>query len=437
MAFYTINKHIRQYGIKPEALTREVFDYIFYGKADPARLSKTTKVNIETLKAMREEFMYWYPFDLRISAKELVPNHLTFCIFQHTALFPLEQWPKAIGVNGMLMIEGKQMHKSKGNFVTMKNAVERYGADATRCALLLAAEGMDDPDWRSENAAEIQAKLEALYNFAKGIIETAQTDEQTHLEKWLLSKLQQRIAAVTASLDELKTRTALEIALFETWNDFRWYAHRKGATDAKALREALEIWLKLLAPFAPYLCEELWSHMGKAGFISTAEWPRLDESKVDVPAEERENLITDLIEDTLNVLKATKITPARICYYTAAKWKWKVYRHILSKAVQGEVKVNEVMKELAKDNALKANMKAVAAFVPKALKTLNKLPSDRKARIAQKEVDEKEIIEDAAVFLKERFNAQIAVYSEEDETRYDPKQRATLAMPGQPAIYLE
>jgi leucyl-tRNA synthetase len=438
MAYYTINKHIRQHNIKPEALTHEVFDYIFYGKGDPAKLSKTKEINAETLKAMRDEFLYWYPFDLRISAKELVPNHLTFCIFQHAALFPPEHWPRAIGVNGMLMIEGKQMHKSKGNFVTMKNAVERYGADATRCALLLGAEGMDDPDWRSESAADIQTKLEALCNFAETIIKTARNDEKTHLEKWLLSKLQQRIAAVTAGLNELKTRTALEIALFETWNDFRWYTHRKGKTNAKALLEALAVWLKLLAPFAPYMCEELWSRMGNAGFISTAEWPRVDESQVDAPAEERENLLTDLIEDTLNVLKATKITPTRICYYTAAAWKRKVHQNILAKAVQGEVKMNEVMKELAKDNALKANMKAVAAFVPKALKTLSKLPSDRKARIAQVEIgNEKEIIEDAAVFLKERFNAQVAIYSEEDEARYDPKQRATMAVPYQPAIYIE
>ena len=51
----------------------------------------------------------------------------------------------------MLMVEGQGMHKSKGNFITMKGAVEKYGADATRCGLLLGAEGMDDPDWRAEN----------------------------------------------------------------------------------------------------------------------------------------------------------------------------------------------------------------------------------------------------------------------------------------------
>ena len=438
MAFYTINKHIRQHGIKPEALTHEVFDYIFYGKGSEAALSKASGVNAELLREMRAEFMYWYPFDLRVSAKELVPNHLTFCIFHHAALFPREHWPRAIGVNGMLMIEGKQMHKSKGNFVTMKNAVERYGADATRCALLLGAEGMDDPDWRGENAEDIQGKLESLRSLALSIIKKAKSDETTHLEKWLISRLQQRIADVSQNLEELKTRTALEITLFEVWNDFRWYTRRKGKTDTKIVREALEVWLRLLAPFAPYVCEELWSATRKDTFISLADWPRVDEDKVDVLAEERENLLTDLIEDTLNVMKATKITPTRICFYTAASWKWRVYRSLVAKAVQGEVKVNEVMKELAKDSTLRENMKAVASFVAKALKALSKLPHERKARLAQIEItNEKELIEGALDFLEERFNAKVTVYGEEDKERHDPKQRAALAMPAQAAIYIE
>ena len=62
----------------------------------------------------------------------------------------------------------------------------------------------------------------------------------------------------------------------------------------------------------------------------------------------------------------------------------------------------------------------------------------KKARIAKIEMtNEKEIIEDALGFLKERFNAEVTVHGEEDKARYDPKQRATLATPGQPAIYIE
>jgi leucyl-tRNA synthetase len=438
MAFYTINKHINEYGIEPEALTREVFDYIFYGKGEAQPICQDSEIPADILEAMRQEFLYWYPLDLRVSAKELVPNHLTFCIFHHAALFPREHWPRAMGVNGMLMIEGKQMHKSKGNFVTMKNAVDKYGADATRCALLLGAEGMDDPDWRGENAADIQIKLESLHHLALDIIEKAKSDEAGHMEKWLLSKMQQRIGEVTRNLDELKTRTSLEIALFEVWNDFRWYARRKGETQAEAVQEALEVWLRLLAPFAPHICEELWSAAGKENFISLADWPKVDEGKVDVLAEERETLLTELIDDTLNVLRATKISPTRVCYYTASGWKWRVYRSILEKSVQGDVKVNEVVKELAADASLRPNMKAVASFVPKLLKTLSKMPNERKARLAKIEIaDEKEFIQSALSFLEERFNAKVAIYAEDDPARFDPKQRATLAIPGQPAIYIE
>ncbi len=438
MAFYTINKLIKQHNVKPEALTPEVFDYVFYDKGEAAKLEAKTGLKVEILNAMQSEFKYWYPFDLRVSAKELVPNHLSFCIFHHAALFPQNYWPRGIGVNGMLMVEGKQMHKSKGNFVTMKGAVDKYGADATRCALLLGAEGMDDPDWRSESAADIQGKIESFYNFALSIIEKTKCDDFGHLEKWLLSRLQHRISEVTKGLDELKTRTALEVAFFETWNDFRWYTRRKGRTDTKAVQEALEIWVRLVAPFAPHISEELWSKAGKDDFISRAAWPTVDENKLDWSAEEEENFLIDLIEDTLNVLKATKITPKKICYYTAAAWKTKIYTIILEKSLEGEAKINDVMKNASNEPELKQYMKQIAALVPKILKTISKLPTERKKRLAKTYVrDEKEAISASLDFLKTRFEADVAVYSEEDATRYDPRQRATMAVPRQPAIFIE
>ncbi|MEM3536510.1 MAG: leucine--tRNA ligase [Candidatus Bathyarchaeia archaeon] len=438
MAFYTINKHIRMYEIKPEMLKKEVFNYIFYGKGDIKEIAATSSIDAATLDEMRKEFLYWYPVDLRVSAKELVPNHLTFFIFHHTALFPKEQWPKAIGVNGMLMIEGKQMHKSKGNFVTMKRAVEDYSADAIRCALLLAAEGMDDPDWRSENVREMQNKLESFYNFAKGIIEHAENDENTHLEKWLTSVLQRRISEVTKNLEEMKTRTALEIALFEIWNDFRWYIRRKVKAESKTLKEALKTWLRLLAPFAPHICEELWSNMKEEGFISIAPWPTAKEELKDTLAEEQENLIKEVIEDTSNVLKATKITPKTIYYYVASQWKWKVYLKVLEKLEHGETKLSELMKEFAADQDLKKKIKEIGKLAPKILEETNRMPKERReALLKVKAFNEKKTMEEAADFLADRFNAQIIVYTEEDTECHDPKHRAAFAMPCKPAIYIE
>ncbi|MCW4003183.1 MAG: leucine--tRNA ligase [Candidatus Bathyarchaeota archaeon] len=438
MSFYTVNKHIRQNNIKPESLTPEVFDYIFYGKGEREKLSAEVGISADVLDEMRKEFLYWYPFDLRNSAKELVPNHLTFCIFHHAALFPPQHWPKAIGVNGMLMVEGQGMHKSKGNFVTMKGAVEKYGADATRCALLLGAEGMDDPDWRAENVRDLQSKFEGLLSFVSGVLASAKREENTPLERWLQSRLQYRIKLVTESLAELKTRTALQVALFETWNDLRWYIQRKGNTEAKALGWAVKVWLRLLAPFAPFLCEELWSQTGEQGFISVASWPVFDAGKVDVAAEEQENLVVDVMSDTTNILKAMKIAPKRICYFTAAPWKWQVYLKVLEKAVAGEAKISELMREFASAPDLKPHMKDVAGIVPRILKNLTKVSGERKINMQKiGAVDEKAILQDAVGFLRERFNAEVSVYGENDKERYDPKHRSVMAMPYQPAIYVE
>jgi leucyl-tRNA synthetase len=438
MAFYTINKHIKQYNIKPEMLTKEVFNYIFHGKGNIKEIASQSGMSTEILEEMRKEFLYWYPVDLRVSAKELVPNHLTFFIFHHVALFSQKHWPKAIGVNGMLMIEGKQMHKSKGNFVTTKNSIEKYGADATRCALMLGAEGMDDPDWRSENVKDMKNKLESFYNFAKNIIKNAESGENGHLEKWLMSTLQHRISAVTENFEEMKTRTSLEIALFEIWNDFRWYIQRKGEAKTKILKEALKTWLKLLAAFTPHICEELWSEMKEERFISLAKWPQAKEELLDERAEEKENLIKEIIEDTLNILKATKATPQKIYYYTASPWKWRVCLSVLEKSKHGEVKLSEIMREFAAEDDLKVKMKEIAKFAAKVVQEMGKMSEKRRANLLEiGTLKEKEVIEEAKDFLADRFNARIIIYSENEKKRYDPKLRATLSMPCRPAIYIE
>ena len=438
MSFYTINKHIKKYDIKPEMLTKEVFDYIFYETGNMKEVASQSGIETKILEEMRKEFLHWYPVDLRVSAKELVPNHLTFFIFHHVALFPREHWPKAIGVNGMLMTGGKQMHKSKGNWIPAKTAIEEYGADATRCALMLGAEGMDDPDWRSENVKDMGSKLESFYNFAKNIIKNAESSENGHLEKWLMSTLQHRVTDVTKNLEEMKTRTALEIALFEIWNDFRWYVRRKGEAKPKILKEALKIWLKLLAPFAPHICEELWSEVKEEHFISLAKWPQEKEELINEHAEEKENLLKEIIEDTLNILKATKVTPQKICYYTASPWKWEVYLRVLQRSKHGEVKLNEIMREFAAEDDLRGKLKEIAKFAPKLVKETGKMPEKRRANLLKVgKLKERGVIEDAKDFLADRFKANIIVYSEDEKERYDPKLRAMLSMPCRPAIYIE
>ncbi len=230
----------------------------------------------------------------------------------------------------------------------------------------------------------------------------------------------------------------MQAALFDTWNDFRYYIQRRGKSDSATLNEAVKVWLKLLAPFAPYLCEELWSQTGETEFISIAAWPKVDQAKVDIEAEEQENVINDIIEDTLNILRATKISPKNIYFYTAASWKWQMYQKVLEKAVYGEAKMNEVMKVLAADAELKQHMKEAASLAPRIIKALTKLSTERKTNLLKiKNLNEKEILQNAAVFLTERFGAEVQAFKEDDKERNDPKQRAATALPGHPAIFIE
>jgi leucyl-tRNA synthetase len=438
MAYYTILTHIRQYKFKPEQLSNAVFDYVFFGKGDAGELADSSSIPSTVLREMRGEFEYWYPVNLRVSAKELVPNHLSFFVFQHAALFPRKHWPRGIGVNGFLSIEGAKMSKSKGNFLTLRNAVDSFGADVTRLTLVLGSEDMDDPDWREENVKSTDAKLKALFRFVEQIASLKGETKAKSVDRWLTSTVQNRISTITAAVKVLKTRTAAEIALFEFWNDIRWYMRRNEHPNSKALKQAADIWVRLLAPFTPHISEELWHLLGNEGFVSLAPWPQYDASKVDTQAEEAEDLVRTLIEDTVNIIKATKMTPKRICYYMSAGWKWKAYLKILEKSLTQKVEMKDVMGDLMKDTELKKKAKNLAAFVNKLIPDVNAAPENQKQRkLKASTIDEKGIIEEAQAFLAKEFQAEVSVYNEEDPEKHDPKTRAPTAKPYRPAIYIE
>jgi leucyl-tRNA synthetase len=75
---------------------------------------------------MKDEFKFWYPFDLRVSGKDLIQNHLTFCLYNHTAIWPQEKWPLAFRTNGHLLLNSEKMSKNTGNFLTLRAAVGAF-----------------------------------------------------------------------------------------------------------------------------------------------------------------------------------------------------------------------------------------------------------------------------------------------------------------------
>jgi hypothetical protein len=102
------------------------------------------------------------------------------------------------------------------------------------------------------------------------------------------------------------------------------------------------------------------------------------------------------------------------------------------------VKLNELMKELSMEEDLKEKLKEIPKFASKIITDINKVPEKRRENISKtKASNEKEVIEDAKDFLRQKFNAQIALYDEENIEHYDPKQKAMMSMPYRPAIYIE
>jgi leucyl-tRNA synthetase len=453
MAYYTIVRHIKEHNIKHTQLTDSAFDYLFLGEGKVSEITKETGIKTAVLEKMRSEFTYFYPLDSRHSGRDLVPNHLTFMIFNHTAIFPEKHWPKQIATNGSVLMQGAKMSKSFGNVIPLREGLTKFGADPLRMGVLATAELLQDADFSPTVAKAMRDRLERLYRFVVEVVEKSSRLSQhkksllTLIDKWMLSRLQEHVKMATEAMDKMAVRKAIHNALYELDQDFQWYLRRtadqkENPTRKEAIynvmHDVLQAQILMLSPVTPHICEELWEKMGGKGFVSLAPWPTTDSTRIDLKAEETEALITNTLDDTLNIAKATGIKPKKICYYVAAPWKWQAYMKTVEKAASAKAIQGELMKELMKNPELRAKGEQVAKFVSQTVEEVNKLSEERKQRLLQTGViDESQTLREAQAFFKRELNAEICVYSEEDAKRFDPKKRANLAKPYRPAIYME
>lgn len=305
MAYYTIAHIISEEKIKAESLTDAVFDFVFLGKGDAKAVARSSGLPLRTLKRMRAEFDYWYPLDMRNSGKDLVQNHLTFFLFHHVAIFDEKKWPKAISVNGYVNVEGEKMSKSKGNFIPLRNLIEKFGADLTRINIASSAEGIDDADWRESAISSFKGRLQFLDELVRDLGK-ARGKKVGLPESALLSQMQKSIQITTAAYDELRFRSGVQACLFDATNAIKWYLKRVGGiknASKKVLKDAATAAVLLLSPLTPHICEELWSMLGRKGFISMAPWPEANEKLVDKEAEAAEDLIKKTLADVDAVKK--------------------------------------------------------------------------------------------------------------------------------------
>ena len=440
MAYYIIVKFVNSNEIKPESLGPEFFDYVFLELGDSNTVSEKTKIQKEKIEQIRKEFLYFYPVDSRHSGRDLVPNHLTFFVLNHVAIFPEENWPQEIVVNGSVLMDGKKMSKSMGNIIPLRKAIRDYGADPIRLAIIISAELLQDADFNLESVSGIKHKLESLLEECSRL----KPEKQGKLEpedKWIKSKLQSAVSDLTSSIEKMRLREALHNILFSFESDLQWYMKRVNAkhrTDTLGiLHEINSTRVAMLSPFAPHIAEEMWEKLGHAGMVSTSSWPQASE-KIDGYAIQSEELLKSIIDDIANILKVTKITPQKITIYTADSFKSKAYHSILDKIMNGQTNMGIIMKDLIANKETE-EIKKNPDFVQRTIKDILSEPTElRKTKLEILDFDEKELISsELSGLVKADFDVELQVFSESDPSKYDPKNKAKTARPFKPAILIE
>ena len=449
MAYYLVIKGINEVKPEPEQLAERFWDHVFLGRGDPEEVSAETGFPLEELEKLRGEFTYFYPLDARHSGRDLISNHLTYMVFVHDAIWPRELWPRGIYVNGSVLMEGAKMSKSLNNIIPLINAIDMFGADPLRLGLMITAEPLKDADFSPDLAKSMRDNLEKFHVRAQEIINQGKgsTKNLRDIDKWMLSRLQNHIADAIESMTELKVRRTIHAALYELNQDVEWYMKRvamyRDRNDrAQAIRHVewtvLDAQVRMMAPFTPHLCEEIWEMMGGRGFVAFAKYPEVDKGLVQKESETLESIIQSSLEDVQNITKVTGIKPSKIHFYTADGWKWKIYLKALELANKAALDVGALIKEAFKDEEMKVRSKVVPGFARTVVEDVIKLPaSDLEMRLRLGQLNEVAVLQDASMFMEAEFGCPVVISAESDPWIDDPAKRANRAKPYRPAIYVE
>ena len=224
--------------------------------------------NDNELAAM-DKLNYWMPVDWYNGGMEHVTRHMIYSRFWHHFLYDIgvvntpEPYAKRSAQGMILGADGDKMSKSKGNVVDPLDIVKEYGADTLRTYVLFMGDYGAAAPWNDSSVKGCKRFLERVAGLTD-IMTDASADPDMEV------KFHKAIKKVTADIEAMKFNTAIA-CLMTLINDIY--------TAGSISRDDLVIFIKLLCPFAPHLCEEMWESVGGEGFLSLSKWPEYDETK--------------------------------------------------------------------------------------------------------------------------------------------------------------
>jgi leucyl-tRNA synthetase len=219
-----------------------------------------------------------------------------------------------------LIAYGEKKSKHLGNVIFLDKALKKWGADTIRLYLTLGSNQWRDFDWKDEECMIHKRHIERFQNYCIEIIEKEENYVEHELDKWIESVIDIKVRQITDFLEKGEIRKAVNTAFFGTWNDIEWYRHR---TNNNIKQKIIEIWIKLLAPFIPHICEEIWETTGNNRFVTTSEWPEI-ERKINKQIIELEEILKKTMEDVKHISELTKLS-RKLYIYTATEAE---FRHL-------------------------------------------------------------------------------------------------------------
>jgi leucyl-tRNA synthetase len=437
MAFYTIAHHIRTNKLKPTQLTYKFFDYVFLGKGTPAKVSKATNIDADLLKKMHDEFMYWYPNDQRHTAPSHISNHLSFAIFHHVAIFPEKHWMKLITLSEHMNMESKKMSKSKGNVIPLVEIPEKYGADVFRIYVVSAAEPGTLMDWRERDVPTMKNRMRQFIDITtKYASKTPRVytkkEDSTIPTRWMLSRVNSLVSVCTNMIDAFKLREYAIHASSEMIRAINHYLSREDVSQEEregTMAYVCDIWVRLLAPITPHICEELWAKMGHEDYISLSHWPVADKKLIDRNTEMAQQVVESTIRDIREISRLLKGKKAkRVHVYVAPEWMFKAMNSIRDANIP--TIVSDIMKHLMANEEFRRHGKEVKNIVDRISKENGLWDYSTSAK------GEMTALLDSAGHIGKELKLEVVVQDSEKPT-FDPQNKARFALPGRVSLYLE
>lgn len=233
----------------------------------------------------RELVNKWMPVDQYIGGVEHAIMHLLYARFFVKALksmgmLDFDEPFKNLLTQGMVLMDGSKMSKSKGNTVSPIEIINKYGADTARLFVLFAAPPERDLDWSEQGVEGCFRFINRVYRLVDELAEVAKSNAEvkavTKEDKAMRLVIHSTLKKVTADLSEKFGFNTAIAALMELINEMYKYKELDTRNDG-IIREGIETIVTILAPFTPHVGEELWTMIGKEGSVFDISWPKYDE----------------------------------------------------------------------------------------------------------------------------------------------------------------